>query len=251
MKKIISHIILVTLLVACSSLLVNAQQIFKGDPKVILQFEEQKILDPFYGILLYEKLNFILGGDSVRDTAKGYAQQGWAEDFYTNGQKLHRGFYVDGQLKIYKNYFDNGQLEREFKVTGMKSCSMKIYYKDGKIKADITYYNGSPVDEQDYYANGQLKYREEHTKKMEYLLQLKSFAEDGKPQSIFEITDTKKKIYYKKEYGENGLLKEEGPMKYSSDILDYIKDGLWKYYDDNGKETSTNNFVNGQGGNTN
>lgn len=228
-----------------------AQQIIKGDMKMSIKYVETKILDPDYGIQMYEKLNFTLGGDSVRNTSKGYACQGWVEDFYTSGQMLHRGFYVDGQLKIYKNYYDNGQLEREFKVTDLKRCTMKIYFKDGKIKADIEYYNGGAMKEQDFYASGQLKYIEEHTKNMDYLIQMKSYSENGKPQSIFEVTDTKKKIFYKKEYGENGLLKEEGSMRYSNDILDYVKDGQWKFYDDNGNLKSTDNYVNGQGGNTN
>ncbi|MBL7892915.1 MAG: hypothetical protein JNL63_09820 [Bacteroidia bacterium] len=250
MQKLNRYICVSSLLIVTSCALA-AQQIIKGDAKTNKSYIEAKILDPDYGILMYEKLNFMLGGDSVRNSPKGYACQGWVEDSYANGQLLHRGFYVDGQLKIYKNYFDNGQLEREFKMTDLKRCTMKIYYKDGKIKADIEYYNGGPVKEQDYYANGQLKYIEEHTRNMDYLIQMKSYAEDGKPQSLFEITDVKKKIFYKKEYGENGLLKEEGSMKYSSDILDYVKDGKWNFYDDNGTLKSTDTYVNGQGGNTN
>lgn len=250
MQKLIKYLSILSLLIVTTCVLA-AQQIIKGDSKAVKVYEEARIIDPDYGLMMYEKLNFMLGGDSVRNTTKGYACQGWAEDYYANGQLLHRGFYVDGQLKIYKNYFDNGQLEREFKVTDLKRCTMKIYFKDGKIKADIEYYNGGPVKEQDFYANGQLKYIEEHTKNMDYLIQMKSYSETGKPQSLFEITDTKKKIFYKKEFGENGLLKEEGPMRYSTDILDYVKDGKWSFYDDNGALKSTDNFVNGQGGNTN
>jgi antitoxin component YwqK of YwqJK toxin-antitoxin module len=250
MQKLNKYSFVLSLLVLCAPI-VPAQQIIKGEDKKNMAYTEARIMDPDYGILLYEKLNFTLGGDSVRNSTKGYACQGWVEDFYANGQMLHRGFYVDGQLKIYKNYFDNGQLEREFKVTDLKRCTMKIYFKDGKIKADIEYYNGGPVKEQDFYANGQLKYIEEHTKNMDYLIQMKSYTDAGKPQSIFEITDTRKKTFYKKEYGENGLMKEEGSMKYSSDILDYVKDGQWKFYDDNGTLKSTDNYVNGQGGNSN
>lgn len=231
--------------------LVSAQQVIKGDKRAPRIYREAEIIDPDYGIQLYEKLNFQLGGDSVRNASKGYACQGWVEDNYEGGQLLHRGFYVDGQLKIYKNYFQGGQLEREFKVTDIKRCSMKIYYKDGKLRADVEYYDGGPVKEQDFYPNGQLKYVEEHTRSMEYLIQMKSYGEDGKPQSIFEITDTKKKLFYKKEYTESGKLKEEGSMKYSADVLDYVKEGVWKFYDDNGNVKSTDNFVNGQGGNAN
>ena len=226
------------------------QQVIKGDDKTPSTFTEGQVVDPDYGINKYDKLNFAIGGDSVRNAKKGYACQGWVEDYYTNAKLLHRGFYVDGQLKIYKNYFDNGQLEREFKVIDLKKASMKILYKDGKPKADIDYYDRCLVKETDYYENGQLKYIEEHTNNMEFLIQMSSYAEDGKPQSVFTMTDKKKKIFFKKEYNENGTLKEEGPMKYSSDVLDYLKDGEWKFYDDNGVLKQTDLFVNGQGGNS-
>ena len=250
MQKIVRNIFTTGLLIAG---LFNSygQQILRGEKTPAKTYTEAQMLDPEYGIVKYDKLNFLLGGDSVRNASKGYACQGWVEDHYSNGQLLHRGFYVDGQLTIYKNYYDNGQLEREFKATDLKRSTMKIYYKDGKQKANIEYYDNGPVMEQDYYPNGQVKYVEEHTRNMEYLIQMNSFAEDGKPQSLFQITDKKKKIFYKKEYSENGKIKEEGPMKFSSDMLDYVKDGVWKFYDDNGNLKNTDNFVNGQGGNTN
>ena len=225
----------------------KAQQVIKGDrgPRT---YTEAEMVDPDYGINRYDKMNFQIGGDSIRNAKKGYACQGWVEDHYTNGQLLHRGFYCDGQLRVYKNYFDNGQLEREYKVTDLKRSSMKIYFKDGKIKADIEYYDNCPVKEQDYYANSKLKYVEEHTKNMEYLIQMSFYTVDGKPVSTFNITDKKKKIYYKKEYHENGNIKEEGPMKYSMSNADYVKEGVWKFYEESGKLKNTEGFVNGQGG---
>lgn len=227
-----------------------AQQIIKGDKAPPIKYTEATIADPDYGIVIFDKLNPMVGGDSIRNNSKGYVVQGWQEDYYTNGALLHKGYYVEGTLKIYKNYYDNGQLEREFKVTDLKRCVMRVYYKDGKPKADVEYFDGNPVMEQDYYNNGQLKYIEEHTKDMEYLIRMNSFGEDAKPQSLFELVDKKKKKYMKREYNENGTIKEEGPMKYSMDVLDYVKEGTWKFYDENGKLKSSDNFVNGQGGNT-
>ena len=79
---------------------------------------------------------------------------------------------------------------------------------------------------------------------MEYLIYRKSYAEDGKPQELFEMTDPKKKIYSKKEYYENGNIKSEGTMKYSKAMIDYQKDGNWKDYDESGKVTQSK-YVNG------
>ena len=75
---------------------------------------DNSIVDETYGIQLYEPLNMVLEGDSVR-MENGYAVNNWKEDFYNDGTLLHRGYYIDGQLKVYKNYYPNGQIEREFK----------------------------------------------------------------------------------------------------------------------------------------
>ncbi len=250
-NKICTALLFVAVLFAARPL--TAQQILRGDNKTPKTYLESEVLDPDYGIKKYDRLNFIIGGDSVRNGPKGYALQNWFEDYYSNGKLLHRGYYVDGQLKVYRNYYDNGQLERDFKVTDLKRAAMKIYYKDGKLKADIEYYGNNVLKEEDFYPGGQLKYQEEHTRNMENLIHMNSFAENGKPQSLFELTGIKKKVYYyyKKEYNENGNIKEEGPMKYSLDQIDYVKEGLWKFYDDNGTYKNSDNFVNGQGGNSN
>ena len=114
---------------------------------------------------------------------------------------------------------------------------MQIFYASGKLKSEIIYYNGSPQIWTDYYSNGQIEYTEENTKSMEYLVNRKSYSEDGKPQEIFEVTDVKKKKYVKKEYYESGKLKAEGPMKYNSSSIDYQKDGVWNIYDESGNIT--------------
>ena len=73
----------------------------------------------------------------------------------------------------------------------------------------------------------------------------RSFAEDGKPQEIFEIVDPKKRLYTKKEYYENGNIKSEGSMHFSPAALDYQKNGTWKEYDESGK-MKEENWVNGE-----
>ena len=226
----------------------SAQQVITGDKHAVHLYTEQEIVDPDYGIIKYDKMNFQIGGDSIRNARKGYACQGWVEDNYTNSQVLHRGYYVDGQLRTYKNFFDNGQLEREFKSTDLKRATLSVHFKDGKPKSEIEYYDGCAVKEQDYFANGKTKYYEEHTKNMEYLLEMNYYTSDGKPVSLFNVTDKKKKMYYKKEYYENGKLKEEGPMHFLSGAGDYVKEGSWKFYNEDGSLKSTEQFVNGQGG---
>lgn len=210
------------------------------------RYKQSQILDPVYGIKLYEKLNPVLDGDSLRNDKRGYACQGWVEDKYENGQTLHKGYYTDGQLKVYKNYYENGQLERSFKAVGVVGSSMQIFYIDGKLKSEVDYHKNTPQKWSDYYPNGQLAYYEENQKNMEYVIQRKSYFENGKPESIFEMIDPKKKRYIKTEYYENGNVKETGEMKFNSSAIDYQKDGNWKTYDENGKLISEDIYVNGE-----
>ena len=64
-----------------NTLTTKAQQIITGDKKQQKKYVEKDIYDEEYGIKMYEKLNFMVGGDSVRNISKGYACQGWVEDF--------------------------------------------------------------------------------------------------------------------------------------------------------------------------
>lgn len=219
-------------------------QLFKSLPQET-KYDAAKVVDPYYGIRMYEKLNFIIGGDSVRNNKKGYSCQGWVEDTYQSGAIIHKGYYEDGQLKAYKNFYEDGIVERNFKIIDFKRCNMQLFYANGKLKSDITYYEGNPQLWVDYYANGQIEYQEENTKNMEYLILRKSFSEDGKPQEIFELIDRKKKIYYKKEFNENSKIEEEGFMKFNPTMNDYQKNGQWKVYDEGGN-FKEEKWVNGE-----
>lgn len=238
MKKLVSVFILIFLVKPGFSQ-------FSGQIPQAVKYNAAKVVDPEYGITMYDKLNFEIGGDSIRNDKKGYACQGWIEDLYESGTVVHKGYYEDGHLKAYRNFYPNGTIERMFKIVDFKRCNMQIFYSDGKIKSDITYYETNPQIWTDYYHNGQIEYTEENAKSMEYLIQRKSFTEDGKPQEIFEMIDPKKKIYSKKEYYENGNIKAEGQMKFSPSAVDYQKDGTWKYYDEAGKVT-TEQWIKGE-----
>jgi antitoxin component YwqK of YwqJK toxin-antitoxin module len=240
MKQLISLFILLF----AGSHFANAQ--FFGQIAEPTKYKASKVIDPDYGITMYEKLNFAIGGDSVRNDKKGYAAQGWIQDIYENGSVIHKGFYEDGHLKIYKNFFENGNVERAFKVIDFKKSNEQIFYSDGKLKADITFYEGGTLLETDYYPDGKIEYMEENSKSMEYLVQRKSYGPDGKPQELFELIDPKKRIYSKKEYYENGNIKSEGTMKYNPAMIDYQKDGTWKTYDESGKLVSTETWQSGE-----
>jgi antitoxin component YwqK of YwqJK toxin-antitoxin module len=197
---------------------------------------DESIVDPTYGIRIYEPLNYQLAGDSVRYCA-GYACQSWVEDHYASGQLLHKGYYIDGQVKVYKNYYPNGKLEREFKNIDTFKTLAKLYYSNGNQKSEVKYQEGEPVSWTDFFDNGQVEYSEEYHKSFTYHNYKRSYFKDGKPESLFEIENKKKMEFSKKEYYANGNLKIDGFLKFDDSTYDYFKDGKWSYYDESGKLT--------------
>ncbi len=208
------------------------------------RYTPEEVTDQKYGINIYDRLNARIGGDSTRN-CKGYACEGWVADFYTAGAILHKGYYVEGQLKIYQNFYQNGQMEREFKILDDYKCAMTVYHKDGKIKSEIKYVDGSPVKWEDFYSSGKPEYFEEFAKKGYYLAQ-KSFFENGLPQETLELVNKKKLIYSKKEFFENGKIKMEGETVYNEDLLDYQRSGKWSYFDEKGNVTKEEFYINGK-----
>ncbi len=209
------------------------------------RYNPKDVIDPEYGIIMYNELIFSLGGDSTRYDKKGYNIQGWVEDYFTDGSLLHKGFYVDGQLKVFKNYYPNGQIERTFRVIDIKRAELTVYYQDGKLKSEVFYFSQAPQKQTDYYPNGNIEYIEENEKDMKYLFKRNSFYENGVPQIVFEITDKKKKLFIHKEFYANGKTKEEGKMIFLESINDYAKEGEWVYYVENGTVSNTEKYHHG------
>lgn len=226
------------------SLMLNAQ--FGKQKDTRRYYVQSEVYDSATGIDIYEKLNKLMGGDSVRYNLKGYTAQGWWEDFYKSGAVLHSGYYQDGLLTTYKNYYENGQMEREFKSLDYFRWQMILYWPDGKIRSNIIYYQGAEEITKEYYANGNPEFLEEYGDKCGYLLYRTFYYENGNPQSDMQLANKKKKTYTHKEYYENGNVQEEGTMQYYEEIDNYLKEGKWNVYDETGKLISIQEFVRGQ-----
>src|SRR6185312_16265188 len=204
------------------------------------------VYDSTYGIQYFDKFCPAMGGDSSRKSLQGYASSGWVEDHYTNGAIIHKGFYANGQLTIYTNFYPNGGVEREYKTVTERKTELKKYYPNGKMKSDVEFYDGNSTLWQDYYDNGQIQFHEEYDKKHERLIERDSYFSNGKPESIFKpITDKKPIRYEKKEFYPNGQLKEDQLLFYSPDALDFVKDGEDKQFDEKGTITADDIYVNG------
>ena len=227
-------------LFVCSFTDIIAQVNFSGQIQHAKQYEFRDMYDSTYGIQYFDKFCPAMGGDSSRKSQQGYAASGWMEDHYTNGALIHRGFYANGQSTIYTNYYPNGGTERDYKLVTERKTELKKYFPNGKMKSDVEYLDGNSILWHDYFDNGQVAYIEEYDKKHERLLQRCSYYRDGKPLSLFMPSSDGKKAnrYCKKEYYPNGQLKESQDMLYSSDALDFVKDGEDKQFDENGTLTS-------------
>jgi antitoxin component YwqK of YwqJK toxin-antitoxin module len=209
-------------------------------------YDAEAVVDDKYGIKMYEPLNMMLGKDTVRNDQNGYAANGYEEDFYTTGQLLHKGFYVDGQLKIYKNYYPNGNVERNFRLIDLKKSKMTIYYEDGATKSNIVYIMSEALKWEDFYPNGTLEFVEEYNKSFEYYVFKANYFENGAPENTLELVNKKKLIYDQIYYHDNGNIKEQGQMMYNKSMFDYQKIGTWKQFDKNGSATKEIKYNKGE-----
>jgi antitoxin component YwqK of YwqJK toxin-antitoxin module len=225
---------------------IGYSQTFSSQVPQLKKYTPAEIIDPDYGIIRYNKLVPMMGGDSLRYTKDGYNAQGWQEDYYVSGKLLHKGFYADGFIKVFKNYYENGQVERNFTSTDLKHAKLEIFYEDGKVRSNINYYEGNPQNQYDFFRNGSPEYVEENDKNIEFLYKRNTYFENGMPESLFELVDKKTKMYIKKEFYENGRIKEEGSMVFRKDLGDYQKEGGWTYYDEKGNVTKTEKFHAGE-----
>jgi antitoxin component YwqK of YwqJK toxin-antitoxin module len=187
-----------------------------------------------------------MGYDSIR-MCDGRPCNGMIKDNYFSGEMRHKGYYIDGKLtSTYRNYWDNGQEERVFKVKGGNKSEVEIFYPDGSVRIKAIFIDGQAQYWEQYYANGNMEFIEEYDNKLEYRIKYNFFYLNGNPQSTLELIDKKKNLYASKEYHKNGNIKEEGERIYNEAIFDYQKHGTWKVYDKDGKLLRTEEYYKGE-----
>lgn len=227
------------------SSLVGSAQRFADQVPGLKRYTVAEALDPDKGIKMYNKLVPSIGGDSIRYNNSGYNLQGWQEDYYINGNLLHKGFYVDGQIKVFKNFFESGQIERSIVVSDPVRCSVDIYYPNGTVRTQILYYSGTAQNEYSFFPNGSKATVLEKDKDAKYIYRNSKYYENGAPATEFSLVDKKAKKYSEKEYYENGKVKVEGYTCYKEDAKDYQKEGDWSYYNEKGQLIKKEKYKNG------
>jgi hypothetical protein len=108
--------------------------------------------DPDPQMNAYEALNKALGGDSIR-SCSGHPCLGWVEDQHANGSLKHRGFYDAGQLTVYKNYWPDGTLEREFRSVDAVRSILRTYHSNGQLRSETRFVDGASVQYEDRYVD--------------------------------------------------------------------------------------------------
>lgn len=199
-------------------------------------FEDVESTD--YGILLYDQYANFQKDPKVRKGADGAPINGKKEDFSANNLLLHKGFYQDGKLRGYTNYFQNESIEREYKYKTDGTGDLSVFYLNGYTRSVQKYYNFEVYHWEDYYENGQLAFLEVKGKKTGVPELREEINYQGITISKIELSDSKNKKYIQTINWANGKIAEQGELFYNEDLQDYRKDGRWVTYNQSEEATS-------------
>lgn len=197
-------------------------------------------------IRVYDAFNPMLGGDSTR-LCNNQPCSGRIRDHYDNGELKHEGFYDRGKLRTtYKNYFANGQLERQFSARGARRASMTIYYPNGDLRSEINFRGGMPQEWTEYYPGELKSFYERYDRNVENLEERIFFHENGSKRSHLKLIDEEENKYLQRQFYEDGTIRAEGPVTYEPIMNAYRRNGMWTYYDSQGNPDYHQKYYNDQ-----
>lgn len=201
--------------------------ILESDPQSLTPMEEA---DHFPEMNGYEEFNPVARGSKLRLCGERPCN-GWQHDIYPDGVLKHRGFYAEGALVIYRNYYPSGRLEREFKQQDVIKSMMRTFHPNGVLRSRTRFANGAVIRYEDHYTNGALRYAEERHRSEPYYIRMDLFAPNGEPLSLLRLVDRKRVEFEMKEYYPGGGLRCEGLARYDRYRMDTRKVGTWRHYD--------------------
>ncbi|MEX1132297.1 MAG: hypothetical protein WEC15_03660 [Flavobacteriales bacterium] len=201
--------------------------------------------DPIPELNRYDRFNPQAGGDSTRSCALGPCS-GWVEDHYADGTLKHRGMYSEGALVVYRNYYPNGVLEREFKQQDAIKSVMRTYFSNATLRSEARYADGVVFKYEDHYVNGGLRYAEERHRKEPYYLRMDLYSPTGEPLSLLRLVDRKLTEFELREYYPGGLVRSEGRARYDKRRMDTQRVGTWRHYDTDGSLLREEDHVDGK-----
>ncbi len=235
------------ILALCLTVLASARLMAQTDAEILAHDELVSLPgeEPDAPVDPYEDLVRAAGGDSVR-RCQGYACNGWVEDRHPGGQLLHRGYYQDGQLITYRNFFPDGTVEREFKVLDNVKSQLRTYHANEQLRSETRYFNGDPLIHEEHYANGQLRYAEEKHRTEPYYIRMDLYRPDGKPISTLRLVDKRTATLEQAEYWPDGQVRCKGLVRYDPNRMDSERVGEWSYFDNVGQARFVEAYVDGK-----
>lgn len=242
--KIVYKAVLAAAFLSTTAVAQNTQSLESQIPTV-KKFTQAEVIDGDLGITRYNNLIFRLGGDSSR-LCKDYQCSGWVEDYYENGQALHKGYYEQGYLRVFKNFYANGNKERDYKIIDDKKSNLKVYFENGEIKSEITYVHSEPKEWTDYNTDGTIAYQEINDVGDGHMIYQKMCDDKGKVESEMKLENKKEKIFDHKLYYSTGAVKEAGKTQYVESLMDYVKIGTWQIYNPLGEVVKEQTYAFGK-----
>lgn len=200
------------------------------------RFTQEEVLDSLGEITLYNCYVPALKGDSFRYFQNGEKLQGWKEDFYSSGKILHKGFYKNGQLDLFKNHWENGKTERVMAIIDSNHTNLEVYYETGNQRRQVNYFKGKVKRFSEFYPNNLLQITEEYDTSGTLLLKKKTWHPNGQIQSELFLQDQKSRKYKLSTYHSNGKLAESGVQYLSKNGMEFIRSGTWTIQDSTGKK---------------
>ncbi|MCU0359924.1 MAG: hypothetical protein MUF75_04245 [Bacteroidia bacterium] len=197
---------------------------------------QNEVLDEFGEISLYNSFVPSLNGDSIRYFPNGEKLQGWKEDVYSSGKALHKGFYKNGQLEMFKNFWENAKTERVMAVIDSNQTNLEVYFENGNQKRQVNYFKGKIKRYSEFFPNNLLKITEEYDPKSGLLVKKKTWHNNGQIASELILQDQKSKKYKLTTYHQNGKLAESGFQYPAKDGQGFTRSGNWTIQDSLGKK---------------
>jgi antitoxin component YwqK of YwqJK toxin-antitoxin module len=183
--------------------------------------------------------------DSLRWCGQGLCN-GWVLDQYPGGALRHRGYYEDGRLTFYRNFYPSGQVERVFSTLKGRRSMLYTYNASGTLFSESRFYNGNRIQYQDYHTNGRLRYFEEKHHSEPYYLRMGSYRSNSEPITLLRMVDRRKVVYVMREYHNGGVVGAEGPLRYFAGRRSTLRDGVWRIYDVEGRLLRKDHYVSGE-----
>jgi antitoxin component YwqK of YwqJK toxin-antitoxin module len=178
--------------------------------------------------------------------------------YYWDGVKKEEFTLLNGELHgTYISYSNNGNTELKANfVNGIKNGPFQVYYDDGTLKRTGNYINDKENGLfKEYFENGKIS-SEYYQKDDEFDGAYKSWYENGNLRGTATYKNGKKSGLYVSYYDDGNKMSEEkfengnrfiklfsmGKIIAEGNSKDDEKDGIWKYYNENGKIIKIENY---------